>query len=214
MINQEQTTINPENAATSKENTSTPNHAGDTAQIFTNTGIFSQQPYGMNETEPKPIDYPSHPELVKKLDAAEKLAEDNWNKFLRSQADAENMRKRLEKDIDSARKYAIEKLALEILPIADNLERFLENKIATPDTALNNAFTGVELTLKILREALQKFNIKEIFPLGEPFNPELHTAMTVREEPSTKANIVLQVMQKGYMLRDRLLRPALVVVSK
>lgn len=159
------------------------------------------------------LQYDSYEVLEKKLTEAEERASKYWNEVLHARADMANLQKRAERDIANAHKYAIEKMASELLVVVDNLERCLENKVSANE-ALNNVYVGVELTLKMFLELLQKFDIKQVNPLGENFNPEYHTAMMVRDEAQAKPNSVLQVVQKGYILKDRLLRPALVVVAK
>lgn len=163
-------------------------------------------------TQEQKIEYVTPEELEQKLTTAEKTVEHCRNEVLRAKAEADNFRRRAERDIANAHKYALEKMAFELLPVVDNLERCLENKAPIDSDALKNIYMGVELTLKAFLEVLQKFEIKQLNPVGEVFNPEQHTAMMTKEDPSVKPNTVLQVMQKGYILKDRLLRPAMVVV--
>ncbi|MEO1079735.1 MAG: nucleotide exchange factor GrpE [Pseudomonadota bacterium] len=132
---------------------------------------------------------------------------------LRATADAQNAKRRAEQDVEKARKYALERFCSELLPVVDNLERALE---AAPrdDEAVRPIAEGVELTLKSFMDALQKFQIEALDPAGEPFDPELHQAMSMVENPDAEPNTVLAVMQKGYTLNGRLVRPAMVMVSK
>jgi len=165
-------------------------------------------------------------ELAIKLAAAEALSKKYWNDLLLHKADTENFRRRMERDLSNAHKYAVEKIALELLHVVDNLERCLESRAAVGvngnesesatvgNEALNNVYVGVELTLKMFVDVLQKFEIKAINPVGEIFNHQSHNAMQVCEDASVAPNTVLQVVQKGYTLKDRLLRPAMVIVSK
>ena len=132
---------------------------------------------------------------------------------LRAQADAQNVKRRAELDVEKARKYALERFCAELLPVVDNLERALET-ISADDEALRPIAEGVELTLKSFVDALRKFQIEPVDPAGEPFDPQLHQAMTMIENPDAEPNTVLAVMQKGYTLNGRLVRPAMVVVSK
>ena len=132
---------------------------------------------------------------------------------LRAQADAQNVKRRAEQDVEKARKYALERFCAELLPVVDNLERALET-ISADDEALRPIAEGVELTLKSFVDALRKFQIEPVDPAGEPFDPQLHQAMTMIENPDAEPNTVLAVMQKGYTLNGRLVRPAMVVVSK
>lgn len=131
---------------------------------------------------------------------------------LRAQAEALNARRRSEQDVEKARKYALERFAGEILSVVDNLERALA--AAGDDEATRPIAEGVDLTLKGLVEVLGKFNIAAHDPTGEPFDPQLHQAMTMVPNPDMEPNTVMDVMQKGYTLNGRLIRPAMVVVSK
>jgi molecular chaperone GrpE len=132
---------------------------------------------------------------------------------LRTLADAQNIRRRSEKDIENARKFALEKFASELLGVADNLERALDS--ADKDNEVVKVLLeGVALTQKSLVDTLAKFNIMQLDPLGEPFDPQFHQAMSMVENPDVEPNTVTLVMQKGYVLNERLLRPAMVMVSK
>ena len=132
---------------------------------------------------------------------------------LRSHADAQNIKRRAEQDVEKARKFALEQFARELLPVVDNLERALE-ATAGQDAAVKPFAEGVELTLKSFLDALRKFNIETVDPMGEPFDPNLHQAMSMVENAEVEPNSVIAVMQKGYTLNGRLLRPAMVMVSK
>lgn len=163
------------------------------------------------DAEQPAIGHPSYDELVKQFNAAEAKANENWDKLLRCQADIENMRYRSARDLAQARKFALESFAQELLPVVDNLERSLEQKVGAEAA---NLYTGVELTLKLLQGVLEKNAIKAVNPLGEAFDPTLHEAMSMQEDAEKAPNTVLAVLQKGYLLHDRLMRPALVIVSK
>jgi len=132
---------------------------------------------------------------------------------LRAAADAQNVKRRAEQDVEKARKFALEQFARELLPVVDSLERALE-ATAGHDAAVKPIAEGVELTLKSLLDALRKFNIATVDPQGEPFDPNLHQAMSMVENAAVEPNSVIAVMQKGYTLNGRLLRPAMVMVSK
>ncbi|MGO2236354.1 nucleotide exchange factor GrpE [Marinomonas sp. UCMA 3892] len=130
---------------------------------------------------------------------------------LRAHADAQNVRRRAEQDVEKAHKFGLEKFAKSIVNVADNLERALAS---APDTGEPDPVReGVELTLKDLLETLARFEVKMVDPHGEPFNPELHQAITMVPNPELEANTVMDVVQKGYTINGRLLRPAMVVVS-
>jgi molecular chaperone GrpE len=130
--------------------------------------------------------------------------------LLRERAEIENQRKRLQRDLEQARKYANERLLGDLLPVCDNLERGLAVENADSTTLR----AGMDLTLKALLKVAEGNGLKQIDPLGQPFNPELHQAMTMVDAPGKSPNTVVAVMQKGYVLNDRLLRPALVAISK
>ncbi len=132
---------------------------------------------------------------------------------LRAQADAQNVKRRAEQDVEKARKFALEQFTRELLPVVDNLERALE-AASGEDEALKPIAEGVQLTLKSFLDALGKHNIEVVDPQGEPFDPNLHQAMSMVENPDVEPNSVLAVMQKGYTLNGRLVRPAMVMVSK
>ncbi len=132
---------------------------------------------------------------------------------LRAAADAQNVKRRAEQDVEKARKFALEQFARELLPVVDNLERALD-ATAGQDAAVKPIAEGVELTLKSFLDALKKFNIATVDPQGEPFDPNLHQAMSMVENAAVEPNSVIAVMQKGYTLNGRLLRPAMVMVSK
>jgi molecular chaperone GrpE len=157
---------------------------------------------------------PEAQELHLMLEDARNKADEHWNQLLRVQAEMENLRRRAERDVESAHKYALEKFAAALLPVKDSLEMGLNAASGGEGEVLTRLKEGTELTLKMLAAALEKFGIKEVEPVGQPFNPDLHQAMTMQPSADHPANTVLAVMQKGYTLNDRLLRPAMVVVSK
>jgi len=132
---------------------------------------------------------------------------------LRAQADAQNAARRAEQEVEKARKFALERFANELLPVLDNLERALE--AAGGDSEEVKAIAeGVELTLKSFTDVMGKFNVDVVDPNGEPFDPNLHQAMSMVENNDVEPNTVIAVMQKGYTLNGRLIRPAMVMVSK
>lgn len=132
---------------------------------------------------------------------------------LRAQADAQNVKRRAEQDVEKARKFALERFAGELLPVVDNLERALE-AASGDDEAVKPIHEGVELTLKSFLDVLKKFNVEVVAPEGEPFDPNVHQAMTMVENDEVEPNTVVTVVQKGYTLNGRLVRPAMVIVSK
>lgn len=155
---------------------------------------------------------PEVQELQLKLEDARNKADEHWNQLLRVQAEAENARRRAERDVENAHKYALERFAQDLLPVKDSLELGLA--ATGDDAALDKLREGTELTLKMLTQVMEKYGIKEVNPVGQPFNPDLHQAMSMQESGAQPANTVLAVMQKGYTLNERLMRPALVVVAK
>ncbi|QEW31137.1 nucleotide exchange factor GrpE [Erwinia billingiae] len=132
---------------------------------------------------------------------------------IRAQAEIENIRRRTELDVEKAHKFALEKFANELLPVIDSLERALEVADKS-NPELNSMVEGIELTLKSLLGAVRKFGVEVIGDINVPFNPELHQAMSMMESEDVAPNHVLMVMQRGYTLNGRLLRPAMVAVAK
>lgn len=152
-------------------------------------------------------------ELKQELEEAKQKAHENWDKALRIQAEMENMKRRVQKDLEDAHKFALTKFAKELLPVMDSLVLGLQ--AATGDSEEVQKFReGSELTLKQLQAAFEKSNIAEIYPMGETFNAELHQAMAMQAVEGAEPNTVINVFQRGYLLNGRLLRPALVVVAK
>lgn len=150
--------------------------------------------------------------LQQALAEAQAKAEDNWNRYLAVRAEVENIRKRAERDLANAHKFALEKFVNELLPVKDSLEMGLA--AANESNDLAKLKEGKELTLKMLATALEKFGVKELDPQGEKFNPELHEAMAMQPTAGQAPNTVLQVVQKGYLLNDRLVRPAMVIIAQ
>lgn len=149
-------------------------------------------------------------ELEAELKDAQQRERDS---LLRAKAEIENIRRRTELDIEKAHKFALEKFSGELLPVIDNLERALD--LADKSNAeLTSLIEGVDLTLKSLINAVRKFGLEVVADVHVPFNPELHQAMTLMESEELEPNHVIMVMQKGYTLNGRLLRPAMVAVSK
>ncbi|MGA9335780.1 MAG: nucleotide exchange factor GrpE [Rudaea sp.] len=130
--------------------------------------------------------------------------------LLRERAEIENQRKRLQRDLEQARRYANERLLGDLLPVCDSLERGL----AVESADVGALREGMDLTLKALLKVAENNGLKQVDPMGEPFDPELHQAMSMVDAPQAKPNSVVAVMQKGYVLNERLLRPALVAIAK
>jgi molecular chaperone GrpE len=178
----------------------------------------SRQTEGAEEQDPAqgqaaetPAEELSHEQLLLTLQDAKDKADQHWNQLLLARAEAENSRRRSERDVENAHKYALEKFVRELLPVKDSLELGLA---ATGEGAeFEKLREGMELTLKMLGAALEKFGVAEVNPKGERFNPERHQAMAMQDSPAAEPNTVLTVYQKGYLLNERLIRPAMVVVS-
>jgi len=151
--------------------------------------------------------------LQQQLAEAEAKAKEHWDQLLRVKAEQENLRRRHEREVENAHKYALERFVQDLLPVIDSLEMGAE-AAAGEGATLEKVREGTELTLKMLLSTVERFGIKAVHPEGEPFNPEYHQAMSLLESPEHAANTVMNVMQKGYTLNERLIRPAMVVVSK
>jgi molecular chaperone GrpE len=170
--------------------------------------------------ETKILDHPDYKQLVDKLTASEIKANDYWNTMLRAKAELENVARRAERDIANAHKYALEKFVWELLTVLDSLEQGLNScKEAISKNQENNSIlismcNGMELTLNMFLGVCKKFHVEQISPLGNEFNPELHQAISTLQDQNSKSNTIVQVLQKGYLLNGRLIRPALVVVAK
>ena len=156
---------------------------------------------------------PDHTELTALLEDARGKADEHWDQVVRLQAEMDNLRKRSERDLANAHKFALERFANELLPVKDSLEMGLaafDTEAADPEKLRE----GVVLTLQMLSAAMDKAAIKEVNPRDERFNPEFHQAMSMQERDDVEPNTVVTVVQKGYTLNERLIRPAMVIVSK
>lgn len=161
-------------------------------------------------------------EIVEELLAEDQLSETEElqeqvskanDQVLRVQAEMQNVRRRVERDVENAHKYALDKFTAELLPVVDNLERALST-IDAADDAQKAVATGLELTLKSFFDVLGRFKIDVVDPAGQPFDADLHQAVSMVPNPDLEPNTVMDVFQKGYTLNGRLVRPAMVVVSK
>ena len=153
-------------------------------------------------------------QALEKLAQAELAAQKAHDDLLRVQAEMQNLRRRTEQDIEKAHKYGQEKFSAELLSVMDNLERALDAASAHENEAVKAIYDGVDLTLKSFSDCFSKFNIEAVDPLGEPFDPALHQAMSMQENPDVEPNTIIAVMQKGYTLHGRVIRPAMVMVAK
>lgn len=153
------------------------------------------------------------PDLAEQLEAALAQAAANKEAELRAHAEMQNIRRRAERDVENAHKFALEKMSGELLTVVDNLERALQAAGAA-DESSQALREGVEMTLSSFITTLSKFNIEQIDPEGAPFDPQQHQAMSMIENADVEPNTVVAVLQKGYSLNGRLVRPAMVMVSK
>lgn len=158
------------------------------------------------ETEQSPN--PGQEQLV----AAREEAQKNWDLYLRARADLENQRKRAQRDLEDANRYANDRLLKEMVPVLDNLERALEH--AGQGSEGQGLIDGVTLTVNLFRKTLESFGVRVINAVGTPFDPNLHQAMGQVETTEQPPNTVVTEFQKGYLLNERLLRPALVMIAK
>jgi len=147
--------------------------------------------------------------LQQALESSQEKADQNWETVLRMKADADNQRKRTEKQVEDAHKFAVKKFVEELLPVADSLEMGLAAK-----GDVEKIREGMKLTMNVMNKALQKFSVESVNPLGEKFNPDLHQAMAMQPSEEYEEGHVSAVMQKGYTLNGRLVRPAMVMVVK
>jgi len=162
------------------------------------------------ESETEDTSVSSVEQLQQALQEAQEKSSEHWDLYTRSVAELENVKRRAEKDVQSAHKFALEKFSQDLLAVKDSLELGL----STEDADADKLREGTDLTLKMLSQVLEKFNIVEINPVGESFDPNHHQAMSMQPSNEYEPNTVIAVMQKGYLLNDRLLRPAMVIVSK
>ena len=149
-------------------------------------------------------------DLIARIETAEKKAEEHWDLLLRTKAEMENLRRRTQKDLENAHKFGIEKFVTELLPVMDSMELGL----AAEEASTESLREGMTLTISMVSQMFEKFNIKMLDPMNEKFDPEFHQAMAAQPTDEVEPNTVIAVMQKGYVLNERLVRPAMVMVSK
>lgn len=151
--------------------------------------------------------------LQEALDEAVQQASENWEKFMRSQAELDNVMKRSKRDLENAHKFALEKFVNELIPVRDSLEMGLdhaEGEAVEPEKLRE----GSEMTLRMLSQVMERFNVQQLVPQGEVFDPKLHEAMTIVPTDEVEPDCIVKVIQKGYTLSGRLVRPARVIVAK
>src|SRR3990167_1724193 len=164
--------------------------------------------------EPEMLDAPSIPALEQEIAQLMARVNEQQESVLRAQAERQNVRRRAERDVENAHKYALDKFSADLLAVVDSLERALEAAGQIDIEAVKGMKDGIELTLKMFIDTLAKHGVQQVNPLGQPFNPEFHQAMSMVPNPDLAPNSVMMVLQKGYTLSGRLVRPAMVVVSK
>jgi len=174
----------------------------------------SADPTGSASPEETSAETPDSSATGVDVEALRAQVEENWNKYLRAVAELENVRKRNARDLDQARKYGAERLTNAILPVRDSLESSLAVLTADSAPSVAKIVEGEQATLRLLYLALEAAGVREIDPHGEPFDPSKHEALSVQPSATAEPGTVLEVVQKGYELHDRLLRPARVIVSK
>ncbi|WP_417502260.1 nucleotide exchange factor GrpE [Marinobacter sp.] len=155
-------------------------------------------------------------EEVSELDALKEQLQDSQEQMLRLQAEMQNVRRRAEMDVQKAHKFALEKFVKELLPVADSLEKAVESTEGQEAAGelVASIRQGVEMTLSLFVSSLKKFNVEPLNPVGEPFDPQQHEAMSMVPAPDAEPNSVVAVVQKGYLLNGRVVRPAMVMVAK
>jgi len=162
-------------------------------------------------TDAASLEHLSYSELEEKLTLAEQQAHENWEKSVRALAELDNVRRRAKLDVENAHRYGLEKIINSLLPVVDSMEQALQ---AAGQHDTSGMREGLELTMKLFIDVLQKHNVQQFDPQGEAFNPQDHDAMTIQESADVPPNTILAVFQKGYKLNDRVIRPARVIVSK
>lgn len=151
--------------------------------------------------------------IEQQLEQAQATIKDYWDQIIRLKADMDNHRKRAVRDIENAHKFALRNFAESLLPVIDSME--MGQKAAEADNAsLESIIEGTQMTMTMFIQVLKKHGLKEVDPVGETFDPEFHQAISMAEDKKAKSNTVISVMQKGFSLNDRLVRPAMVVVAK
>lgn len=160
------------------------------------------------------LEAPSIPALEAEIAQLMAKINEQAETVLRAQAEMQNVRRRAERDVENAHRYALDKFSADLLPVVDSLERALDAASQIDNDAIKGMRDGIELTLKMFVDTLAKHGVQQLNPVGEPFNPEFHQAMSMVPSAEMAPNSVLAVMQRGYTLNGRLVRPAMVVVSK
>ncbi len=175
-------------------------------------GVSSKKQEQTRKTEEKPLEKLTKAELIQKVKSLQEEVQKQYELYLRSQAEIENIKKRTAKEKQEWVKYANETLIKDVLPVMDNLEKAISH--SQNEASLEALREGVELTLKGLKDTLKKSGLEEIKAVGEKFDPSFHEAVSEAEDENLKPGTVVHELQKGYILNNRLIRPSMVVVSK
>lgn len=157
------------------------------------------------------LDHVSYQELEEKLTLAEQASHENWEKSVRLTAELDNVRRRAEREVSNAHRYGLEKLITALLPVMDSLEQASQLAALHEDKSMQE---GIGLTMKLCLDVLEKFDVEQLDPQGDLFDPQQHEAMSIQPSTVVPNNAVLTVFQKGYRLNDRVIRPARVIVAK
>jgi molecular chaperone GrpE len=165
-----------------------------------------------HEKEELPPDKMTKAQLIEKIKLVKESSEKNFDLYVRSQADIENMKKRFQKEKEDLAKFSNETLIKQLLTVADNLEKAISH--SREDNSIQSLREGVELTLKGLLDTLEKAGVERVQAVGEPFDPNFHEAVSAMENNAVESGTVLQELQGGYLLNNRLIRPAMVIVAK
>jgi len=199
---------------TGQENETAQDEANDVVEQETEVteAVLNEAEELEGELEPAAEELSDVEQLKNQLEKEKELSQTNKDLALRAQAEMDNLRKRTTRDIENAHKFALEKFVNELLPIMDSLE--LGITAAESAENIEDLREGMDLTVKMFNTAMDKFNVKALEPQGEKFNPEQHEAVSMQEIEGAESGTVVTVMQKGYELNGRLVRPAMVVVAK
>ncbi|TFH85686.1 nucleotide exchange factor GrpE [Billgrantia azerbaijanica] len=211
MAKQSQTPLDDELARQEQEAEAQPEPAPEESAIEGADEAESLAEQAAAEESGEPSDNPEAEVLAAQVEELEQSLAEAKDQALRAAAEAQNVRRRAEQEAEKARKFALEKFIKELLPVVDSLEKALE---AMGEDATEAHREGVAMTLKMQRDVLGKFGVEVVDPQGEPFDPQYHEAMAMVPNPELEPNSVMEVVQKGYLLNGRLVRPAMVVVSQ
>lgn len=186
-------------------------HAQQMHEMMDDEDLADFEALDAKEVKTAGLEHPGYTDLEEKLTLAEQKAHENWEKATRAMAEVENMRRRAERDVANAHKFSLERFANQLLPVVDSLEQAIQLADKVENAAMHE---GLELTMKLFLDVLQKNQIEQIDPVGEVFDPQQHEAMSMQVVPDAKPNTVVMVFQKGYKLNERIIRPARVIVAK